>query len=208
MALSLADAAALAAQCAPTVAPQTLLSIVAVESGFEPLAIGVNGVPRITVAAATPAEATVKAAALIAQGRSVDLGLAQINSRNLASLDLDVAGAFDPCRNLAASADLLARDYGRSAPDDVGAQAALRTTLSYYNTGDPSRGLGNGYVAKVTAAAGHIVPALAVAPGADGVASVAPTTPSPPRAAWDVFGQTRPARFVIRLSPSSAGATP
>jgi type IV secretion system protein VirB1 len=206
MALSLADTATLAAKCAPAVAPQTLLSIVAVESGFEPLAIGVNGTPRIVVTAANPADATAKAAALIAQGRSVDLGLAQINSRNLAALGLDVAAAFDPCRNLSASADLLARDYGRSAPDLVGAQAALRAALSYNNTGDPRRGLANRYVAKVTAAANHIVPAIAATPDAAAAPLAVPTPPPPP--AWDVFGQARPAGFVIRISSQPAGATP
>lgn len=206
MALSLADAAALAAQCAPTVAPETLLSIVSVESGFEPLAIGVNGTPRVVVTATSPAEATAKAAALIAQGRSVDLGLAQINSRNLVPLGLDVATAFDPCRNLAASARLLTRDYGRSAPHQVGAQAALRATLSYYNSGDARRGLVNGYVAKVTAAAGHVVPAIAVASAAESPPTLSQAPRSPP--AWDVFGRARPASFVIRISSQPAGAAP
>lgn len=204
MALSLADAATLAAQCAPSVAPQTLLAIVAVESGFEPLAIGVNGTPRLTVTAATPAKAAAKAAALIAAGRSVDLGLAQINSRNLGPLGLDLAGAFDPCRNLAAGAQLLTRDYGRSGADQVGVQAALRATLSYYNTGDPSRGLSNGYVAKVTSAAARVVPALAVAgdPGTDPTITATPA----PRASWDVFGQARPAAFVIRIADPNGAA--
>ena len=49
MAISLAAALAIASHCSPTVAPETLLSVVAVESRFDPLAIGVNGAPRITV---------------------------------------------------------------------------------------------------------------------------------------------------------------
>lgn len=202
MALSLADTAALAAQCAPAIAPETLLSIVAVESGFDPLAIGVNGVPRLTVAATSPGEAAAKARALIAQGRSVDLGLAQINSRNLAALGLDVAAAFDPCRNLAASADLLSRDYARSVAARIGVQAALRATLSYYNTGDPRRGLANGYVAKVATAAAHVVPAIATTPDRPDLPADSPAPPP----AWDVFGQARPASFVIRIANPSAGA--
>lgn len=207
MVLSLEDAAALAARCAPSVAPQTLLAIVAVESGFEPLAIGVNGAPRLTVTATTPAQAAAKAAALIAAGRNLDLGVAQINSRNLRPLGLGLAEAFDPCRNLAASARLLTRDYARSRADQVGAQPALRATLSYYNTGDPSRGFGNGYVAKVTAAAAHIVPALAVDgdPGTD--PAIPPPNATPPaRPAWDVFGQAGPAAFVIRFADPNGAA--
>ncbi|MBI1198940.1 MAG: transglycosylase SLT domain-containing protein [Phenylobacterium sp.] len=194
MELSLADTLALSQQCAPAVAAETLLSVVQVESRFDPLAIGVNGRPRIAVRAATPKDAAVKASALIAQGRSVDLGLAQINSRNLDRLGLTVETAFDPCRNLAAAARLLQAGY--EAEDD--AQPALRRALSRYNTGDPRRGLINGYVAKVERAAVEVVPAIQALPPW-------PTSPAPPPAdpqpaSWDVFGQTGPAGFVMRVS--------
>ncbi|MEI9891358.1 MAG: hypothetical protein WDN45_13185 [Caulobacteraceae bacterium] len=43
----------------------------------------------------------------------------------------------------------------------MGEQAALKTALSYYNTGHPARGFTNGYVAKVANAADRIVPAIA-----------------------------------------------
>ena len=204
MILTLPDALSLAAACAPAVAPETLLSIVKVESGFNSLAIGVNGRARRTVKATSPQDAAAKASALIAAGESIDLGLAQINSRNLRPLRLSVADAFDPCRNLAASAQLLTADFGRSGAQTHGAQTALRTTLSYYNTGDPTRGHRNGYVGKVAAAAAHIVPALQSlkAPLAS-----EPAAPSPPQAQaatpvadWDVFGRAAPATFVIRIS--------
>lgn len=206
MLLTLPEALTLAAQCAPTVAPETLLSVVQVESGFNPLAIGVNGKPRITVTATTQADAAAKALALIAAGRSVDLGLAQINSKNLNWLGLSVEAAFDPCRNLAAAARVLQAGYGRSGAATVGVQSALRTALSFYNTGDASRGFGNGYVAKVTNAAARIVPAIQLSPGP----SASPTDISPPPAppAWDVFGQTGgSASFVIRVSSPTNGAS-
>jgi len=208
--LTLPDAAGLAAACAPAVAPETLLSIVQVESRFNTLAIGVNGRSPRSVPATSPEDATQKAAALIAAGESVDLGLAQINSRNLAPLGLTVAEAFDPCRNLAASARLLAGDYGRSSAPVVGPQVALRTTLSFYNTGTPGRGLTNGYVGKVAAAAAQIVPALQALPSANDPAPVVgPSAPDKPAAAlWDVFGQAGSAAFVIRISSPVAGAKP
>jgi type IV secretion system protein VirB1 len=200
MPLPLPEVLALAAQCAPAVAPETLLSMVQVESGFQPLAIGVNGTPRITVAARTPAEAAVKASRLIATGRSVDLGLAQINSKNLAWLGVSVEAAFDPCRNLAAAASVLQAGYAPTGAVDE--QPALLRALSRYNTGDDRRGFRNGYVAKVTRAAAHIVPALRGAPAAAPQSSdETPVTPSPPRQPWDVFGETGGARgFVIRTS--------
>lgn len=192
MAMSLSVVLALAEACAPAVAPETLLSVVQVESRFNPLAIGVNGKPRLTVTAATLQEAAAKASALIAAGRSVDLGLAQINSKNLGWLGLSVAAAFDPCRNLAAGARVLQAGYESGAD----AQPALRRALSRYNTGDAQRGFANGYVAKVERAAAEVVPAIQTAPAKmPGLAGPAPPTP-----AWDVFGQAAPASFVIRVS--------
>lgn len=200
MLISLPDALSLAAQCAPAVAAETLLSVVQVESGFDPLAIGVNGQPRVVVRAASASDAAEKASALIAAGRSIDLGLAQINSKNLGWLGLTVEAAFDPCRNLAAAARLLQAGYGQRGADTIGEQPALRMALSRYNTGDPVRGFHNGYVAKVTMAAARIVPAIQVAPGSPAPpTTTAKSAPSPP--SWDVFGQTAgAASFVIRIS--------
>lgn len=44
---------------------------------------------------------------MISAGRRVDLGLAQINSKNLGWLGLSVEAAFDSCQNLAAAARVL-----------------------------------------------------------------------------------------------------
>lgn len=204
MLLTLPEMLALAAQCAPAVAPETLLSVVRVESGFDPLAIGVNGKPRMIVKAATRTEAVSKASALIVAGRSVDLGLAQINSRNLAWLDLTVEDAFDPCRNLAAAARVLRSGYDADRASVLGEQQALRVALSRYNTGDAVRGFDNGYVAKVVSAAARIVPAIQSTSGTPTEAAE-----PPPRPAWDVFGQADgSADFVIRVStpaPASDG---
>lgn len=191
MALDLPTLLGLATACAPQVAPQTMVAIVRVESAFEPLAIGVNGARSRAERPATIAAAAARAEALIARGHSIDLGLAQINSRNLAWLGLTPRDAFDPCRNLAAGARVLEAGYRRAAPAAGQEQAALRTALSYYNTGHPERGLRNGYVAKVTAAAGQ-VPRIPQASAA-----------APPPAAWDVFARAQRG-FVIT---PSAGAS-
>ncbi|MAK81855.1 lytic transglycosylase domain-containing protein [Phenylobacterium sp.] len=202
MILELAAVLTLAQRCAPTIAPETMLSVVQVESRFNPLAINVNGAAD-PAPARTASEAIRTAEALIRQGRSVDLGLAQINSKNLAWLGMTVADAFDPCRNLAGAARVLEAGYvsaARSAPQ----QQALRMAFSAYNTGDHGRGFTNGYVAKVEAAAGQVVPAIGgtFAPPAPTPAEVArqiaaenlgpdlaPAEPPPP--AWDVFARTK-----------------
>jgi type IV secretion system protein VirB1 len=209
MALSLAAALALAAQCAPTVAPETLLSVVQVESRFEPLAIGVNGLPRVTLAPASVDEAVARAGELIAAGRSVDLGLAQINSKNLQWLGLSLREVFEPCANLQAAARVLQDGYGRSDSGAVGEQAALRTTLSYYNTGHRSRGVRNGYVGKVEAASARIVPAISGQPTLPSSQVTAPAPPESPRPAWDVFGDVQRDRrsFVTTVSALSSGGS-
>ncbi|WP_372784667.1 lytic transglycosylase domain-containing protein [Phenylobacterium sp.] len=194
MPLDLAALQILAATCAPAVAPATLLAIGKVESGFDPLVIGVNGPMPRRLSFATPAAAAAAARRLIADGANVDLGLGQINVRNLARLGLSVEAAFEPCRNLGAAAQVLVGDYQRAAPAAGHEQEGLLTALSYYNTGRPDRGFANGYVAKVAAAAGRIVPALA-----------APETPprhppAPPpreRPPWAVFGAPTASAFVI-----------
>ena len=201
MPLDLAALQTLAEACAPAVAPATLLAIGKVESGFDPLAIGVNGPTPRRLSFATPAAAATAARRLIGDGANIDLGLGQINSRNLAPLGLSVEDAFDPCRNLAASSQVLAAGYRRAAPAPGHEQDGVRTALSFYNTGSPDRGFANGYVAKVTAAA-QFVPALTTSNGTPPV--LAPI--APPRPAWDVFGAAAP-RSGFVLSPLS-GATP
>ncbi|MCR5876827.1 lytic transglycosylase domain-containing protein [Phenylobacterium sp. J426] len=200
MVLELAAVLALAQRCAPTIAPVTMLSIVQVESRYNPLAINVNGAAD-PPPARTTAEAIRTAEILIRQGKSVDLGLGQINSKNLGWLGISVADAFDPCRNLAGAAKVLEAGYlsaARSAPQ----QQALRMAFSAYNTGDHSRGFANGYVAKVEAAASQVVPALGrayAAPPAPTPAQLAeePPSPEPDTPAWDVFGRAQASSILV-----------
>jgi len=193
MVMSLIAVTALAAQCAPSVAPQTLLAVVRVESGFDPLAIGVNGAQRTQLHPETAAEATATAARLINQGLSIDLGLGQINSKNLSSLGLTVSDAFDACSNLEASGRVLQAAYATTSREAAGQDLALLKALSIYNTGRTDRGFRNGYVAKVMAAAAT-TPAVPVPPP--------PPKPAPPT--WDVFAQVE-SRASFVLTPTGTG---
>lgn len=181
MILSLAAVLTLAGQCAPAVAPETLLAVAAAESGFDALAVAVNGRPRRVYHPASLSAAGQLATRLVRQGLSVDLGLGQINSRNLARLGLSPAEALDPCRNLAASAQILSLGFQRAATREA-PQAALATAFSLYNTGDPRRGRRNGYVARVRRAAAQVVPAIELAQGRPAARATrgAPTDPPAP----------------------------
>jgi type IV secretion system protein VirB1 len=200
MSLDPATVLALATRCAPAVAAQTLRAVAQAESGLNPYAIGVNRGQPVGRPPQSRAEAIALAKRLLAAGANLDLGLAQINSENLARLGLSVDDAFDPCRNLAAGAVVLKTAYVAVRNREPAPQAALRTALSIYNTGDADRGFRNGYVTRVVAAAARLDGRVA--------AAIAPPPWAPPPAAWDAFGELRPATFVTAARSSTQGAIP
>jgi type IV secretion system protein VirB1 len=152
MAYSATALLALASQCAPSVASETVLAIIQTESSGEPFALNVNG-GRQPARQNSAADAAATARRYVAAGYSVDLGLGQINSRNMRWLGLTWDTVFDPCTNVAALARVLTTNYNAvSAGRDP--QVALRVALSMYNTGSQTRGFRNGYVAKVERNAG------------------------------------------------------
>jgi type IV secretion system protein VirB1 len=108
----------MAAQCQSLVAPTLILKIATHESGLNTTAVHVNA------------------------DRSRDLGLMQINEKNLSWLGLTEQAALDPCISIAAGAQVLAG-------------------LSRYNTGSATKGIG--YATAVLASM-PITPAGANAP--------------------------------------------
>lgn len=155
------DFVALVQECAPWVAHQTMAAIVKTESGFKPLAIGVNGGARLARQPESKQEAVTTANWLIANGYSIDLGLGQVNSANLAKTGLTVEDAFDPCKNISAAARILHGNFKVARTKVQGDQAALLAALSAYNTGSYSRGFDNGYVSRVVNNANTTLPSPA-----------------------------------------------
>ena len=145
----------LLAQCAPNVAPTTMLAIIKVESRGNPLAINVNGQKRLARQPSSLNEAITWADWLISRGYSVDMGLTQVNSQHLKRLGLSARTVFDPCLNVAAGGRILTENYTDASHKFGVGQAALRAAISAYNTGNHTAGLRNGYVSKVTTAAGQ-----------------------------------------------------
>ena len=204
MTYSAAAILTLASQCAPTVAPETVLAIVQTESHGHPFALGVNGA-RQPPPRSNGVDATATARRYIAAGYSVDLGLGQINSRNMRALGLTWETVFDPCSNIAALGHLLTQSYNAVKPGRD-PQSALRVAISLYNTGSASRGFRNGYVAKVVSNAGFadaVTMDVTASPVAEPLArgdaraiiAAENTTPQPtilrrrpaPPPAWNVF---------------------
>lgn len=147
--------ASLALACAPQVHLTTTHALVAVESAFNPWAIGVVGgslrrQPRHRT------EALATAQALQVTGRNFSVGLGQINLGNFQRLGLTLESAFEPCTNLAAMQAVLSECFERAQRKSSRAsaeQAALRVALSCYYSGNFTTGFRHGYVRKVVAAA-------------------------------------------------------
>lgn len=137
--------------CAPAVDPVTMSAIVKQESGGQPWVINDNKGKR-SYRLGSKAAAVLKATELISAGHSIDLGLAQINSKNLGWLGLSVEQVFDPCTNIAAGARVLENGYKKTG--------SLPQALSQYNTGKANSEVGQRYAASVFRHAGVMVPAI------------------------------------------------
>lgn len=195
----------LATPCGGAVHIDTLAAVARAESHFDSAAINDNTARR-RYTGLSDAQATSTATRLLAAGHSLDLGLMQVNSANLRGLGLSVAGAFDPCRNIAAGARVLVDGYRRPGAG-VDAQPAIYRALSRYNTGSPQRGFSNGYVVRVQASAEQVVPAIRLAgSGASAPDVSAPVAPPAPPAppSWDVFATARYARQQTKAARSAA----
>ncbi|WP_428424406.1 lytic transglycosylase domain-containing protein [Methylibium sp.] len=156
---------ALATTCAPQVDVGTARALVAVESAFNPYAIGVVG-GALVRQPRHRAEAVATARALQAGGWNFSLGLAQINVRNFERLGLSTEDAFDPCANLAAMQAVLVECFTRVVPHEGAAQSVpqpvLRQALSCYYSGNFVTGFEHGYVRRVATAAARPSPSFAM----------------------------------------------
>lgn len=198
MVVTLAAFVQLAASCAPSVAVETLAAIAHHESGFNDTMVNDNTARRSYSPASREEAITLATELVVVQRHSVDLGLMQVNSANLAGLGLSITDAFDTCRNIQAGSHILAAGY--VAPSNgADTQPALIQALSRYNTGSPERGVANGYVGRVQAAAEQVVPAIRLRgdgtpPSSNSIAPVSSELLPPPPPAWDVFAQALAAR--------------
>jgi type IV secretion system protein VirB1 len=182
--LSIPTAAQLAARHAPMVNTGTLLAFAYRESRLHPFAIHDNTSGQ-SVFPASVDEAVGLARTGLAHGHSIDLGIMQVNSANLARTGLTVMTAFDAGESMRAGALILTAAWrqclhGNASPDGAEQQAALRCAASVYNTGGEQAGILNGYQADVWRAAAQVVPAIQFSASGSG------SVPSPTAAPGDV----------------------
>jgi type IV secretion system protein VirB1 len=178
------DLTTLMKTCAPSVHPTTLGAIVKTESSGNMYVLTDSGPKHLPWAErksmvrdyypATAEEAAAVAHQLIDSGHLVDIGLTQVNSENLPKLGLSVEQVLDPCVNLNTGGRVLTDFYRNARKQYSNEQDALMAAISAYNTGNFESGFENGYVARVAANAGVVVPELKAgrvrpAPGGNGV---------------------------------------
>ena len=187
--------------CAPAVDPVTMSAIVKQESAGHPWSINDNNGKK-SYRMKTKQEAVLKATELISTGHSIDMGLAQINSKNLRWLGLSVAQVFNPCTNVSAGAKVLTQVYQKTG--------SLQAALSMYNTGKQNSPRGQAYARQVLRHAGVIVPA----PAGGKVASLPPLkvaarpTPAESTAVEAAAPSASPEPISAAISPAASRFSP
>lgn len=141
--------------------PALSLAIIEQESGGDPIALNVNRFHGERPAPATAHQTIEQAEHFIEAGFSVDVGLMGINSRNFDRLGLSLEQAVQPCANIAAGERILVENLDTARQRYPGHADRLSVALSLYNTGSPTRGIANGYVAGVLGRRGAIRTRLA-----------------------------------------------
>lgn len=141
-------------QCAPDVAPTTMLRIIGVESAQNVAAIGYKitkekNVFTLTKQPRDVGEAKAWATWLLNNGYRFDAGIAQVNSSNFAAFGLTPSNVFDPCTNIQAGSKILKNFYLSATVKYGEGQQALYAALSAYQSGNFYTGFSTGYVQKV-----------------------------------------------------------
>lgn len=142
-------------QCSPQVSPVTMQAIIRTESGGNPNAIGLNKGFKLKYPASSKNQATAWVNYLEKHQYNFDVGIAQVNIKNIHKYGYKAADALDPCINLKMAGDILLKNYQSAKSQSQNSSEALSKAISAYNTGNFSSGFNNGYVKKVYAAAGN-----------------------------------------------------
>lgn len=143
------DLSSLINKCSYRVAPSTMYAIVKTESRGNPLAININGRVKLKYQPYTFDQAVKWADYLEAHGYNFDIGLTQVNIKNIHRFGFKAHDMLKPCINLRIGSVILHSNYVHALWRSANQQEALHKALSAYNTGNYYGGFNNGYVAKV-----------------------------------------------------------
>lgn len=137
-------------RCAPQVANSTMRAIIVTESHGNHLAIGLNYGYKLRHQPKNPAQAKAWVSYLVKHNYNIDIGLAQVNIKNIYKYGYKPEDMLDPCKNLKVASNILYSGYRKSYRRNSGNKhLALLQAISAYNTGNYQHGINNGYVQKV-----------------------------------------------------------
>lgn len=142
------DLYSLAKKCSPSVAPSTMVALIKTESRGNRLALGLNGA-RLRFQPKSESQAIAWVRYLDKHGYNYDVGLAQINIKNIRKFNLKPEQLLEPCTNISIAGKILTVNYLTALNTTNNAQEALRKALSKYNTGNNYSGYQNGYIYRV-----------------------------------------------------------
>jgi type IV secretion system protein VirB1 len=159
------DIIRLQSTCLPTAPLSTLRAVIQVESSGNPNAMQIDfpktlikrwglteGALRLKRQPINQREALNWLAYFQSYDIFVDLGLMQVSTAEAKRRGISPASLLEPCTNLQVGWQVLEDAYQIEKKTYGPGQEALQHAISRYNTGDPQRGIANGYLARVLAA--------------------------------------------------------
>ena len=138
-------------QCAPKVSQVTMKAIIKTESNGFPWAIGINKGYKLSYQPKSKEQAISWVRYLEKNKYNFDVGLGQVNIKNIHQYGYKAEDALEPCTNLKMASDILVKNYNAALSKSPTTSSALQKAISAYNTGNYSSGFTNGYVGKVFA---------------------------------------------------------
>jgi type IV secretion system protein VirB1 len=145
-------------QCAPHIAVNTMQAIIKTESRGNPLAISLNRGKKLLYQPRNLEQAVRWVNYLEQHHYNFDVGLAQVNIRNIHKYGYHASELLDPCKNLYLASKILQLNYIKALPRSTTRRDALYKAISAYNSGNYKQGFHNGYVNKVVMNAIKIIP--------------------------------------------------
>ncbi len=131
------------------VAPITMKAIVKTESRGNIWAIGLNRGYHLRYSPKSLAQAISWVEYLERYNYDFDIGLGQVNIRNVHKYGYKARDILDPCTNLKVASYILQQNYKEALNNVHNSKQALYMAISAYNSGNYHTGFNNGYVFKV-----------------------------------------------------------
>lgn len=148
-------------QCSPNVAYNTMYALIKTESRFNTWAININNKgKKLNRQPKNLTQAINWVNYLEKNNYNFDVGLAQINIKNIHYYGYHAEDMLDPCLNLKIAQEILKKHYAIAIKSSASATQALYKTISAYNTGNFNAGFKNGYVQMVLNNATSINPKI------------------------------------------------